>query len=201
MCCSSWPTPRHSAPGLDYAQHGWWTERHEPKGWRCMRCHPPDPPGARSGGDRRLIRVPAHHGCTAIASFVAHRVCPVPVRRQRRCRRLDYHNVQTPTRCRAKPVLISRSVFSASRPSSSGGARSPRPTAGHMPWPSPRGLPGEAPPWRRHRPWSIAGRLAGLSGSKAVARRFSNRWSASSRAVPLAAGYATPSGCTRFLPV
>ena len=20
----------------------WWTERHEPKGWRCMRCHPPD---------------------------------------------------------------------------------------------------------------------------------------------------------------
>ena len=24
--------------------HGasWWTERHEPKGWRCARCHPPD---------------------------------------------------------------------------------------------------------------------------------------------------------------
>jgi hypothetical protein len=20
----------------------WWTERHEPKGWRCARCHPPD---------------------------------------------------------------------------------------------------------------------------------------------------------------
>ena len=25
------------------ACHGtrWWTERHEPKGWRCMTCHPP----------------------------------------------------------------------------------------------------------------------------------------------------------------
>jgi hypothetical protein len=20
----------------------WWTERHEPKGWRCGMCHPPD---------------------------------------------------------------------------------------------------------------------------------------------------------------
>jgi len=20
----------------------WWTERHEPKGWRCGTCHPPD---------------------------------------------------------------------------------------------------------------------------------------------------------------
>jgi hypothetical protein len=20
----------------------WWTERHEPRGWRCMTCHPPD---------------------------------------------------------------------------------------------------------------------------------------------------------------
>ena len=20
----------------------WWTERHQPKGWRCLRCHPPD---------------------------------------------------------------------------------------------------------------------------------------------------------------
>ena len=19
----------------------WWTERHEPKGWRCATCHPP----------------------------------------------------------------------------------------------------------------------------------------------------------------
>jgi hypothetical protein len=19
----------------------WWTERHEPHGWRCMTCHPP----------------------------------------------------------------------------------------------------------------------------------------------------------------
>ena len=19
----------------------WWTERHQPKGWRCVRCHPP----------------------------------------------------------------------------------------------------------------------------------------------------------------
>jgi hypothetical protein len=26
-----------------------------------------------------------------------------------------------------------------------------------MPWPSPRGAPGEAPPWMRHRPLSIAG--------------------------------------------
>ena len=26
------------------ACHGtlWWTERHEPKGWRCGKCHPPD---------------------------------------------------------------------------------------------------------------------------------------------------------------
>jgi hypothetical protein len=26
------------------ACHGqrWWTEWHEPKGWRCMSCHPPD---------------------------------------------------------------------------------------------------------------------------------------------------------------
>jgi hypothetical protein len=32
------------------ACHGtrWWTERRDPKGWRCMTCHPPDylPPEA-----------------------------------------------------------------------------------------------------------------------------------------------------------
>jgi hypothetical protein len=31
------PTPCSSCLGIR-----WWTERHEPKGWRCAACHPPD---------------------------------------------------------------------------------------------------------------------------------------------------------------
>jgi hypothetical protein len=27
----------------------WWTERHEPQGWRCGACHPPDHLKARAG--------------------------------------------------------------------------------------------------------------------------------------------------------
>jgi hypothetical protein len=42
---TSWADPTLPQPGAwCRACHGtrWWTERHEPKGWCCMTCHPPD---------------------------------------------------------------------------------------------------------------------------------------------------------------
>jgi hypothetical protein len=40
----SWASPTPPPPGAwCRACHGtrWWTERHQPRGWRCMTCHPP----------------------------------------------------------------------------------------------------------------------------------------------------------------
>jgi hypothetical protein len=40
----SWGDPTPPPPGAwCRACHGtrWWTERQEPHGWRCLRCHPP----------------------------------------------------------------------------------------------------------------------------------------------------------------
>jgi hypothetical protein len=40
----------------------WWTERGDPKGWRCTTCHPPDPlpPEAiRREGEADGVPVPA----------------------------------------------------------------------------------------------------------------------------------------------
>ena len=39
----------------------WWTERHEPKGWRCMMCHPPDHlprEAVRHEGEADLVPLP-----------------------------------------------------------------------------------------------------------------------------------------------
>ena len=39
----------------------WWTERHEPKGWRCMACHPPDHlrrEAIRREGEADLVPLP-----------------------------------------------------------------------------------------------------------------------------------------------
>jgi hypothetical protein len=54
----SWAEPILPPPGAwCRACHGtrWWTERRDPRGWRCMTCHPPAhlPPDAirHEGGD------------------------------------------------------------------------------------------------------------------------------------------------------
>jgi hypothetical protein len=39
----------------------WWTERHEPKGWCCMTCHPPvhlRPDQIRREGEAALVPLP-----------------------------------------------------------------------------------------------------------------------------------------------
>jgi hypothetical protein len=51
----------------------WWTERHKPKGWRCMTCHPPDhlrPDQIRREGEAALVPIPrAHPDATADPLF------------------------------------------------------------------------------------------------------------------------------------
>ena len=39
----------------------WWTERHEPKGWRCLLCHPPlhlRPDQIRREGEVEVVPTP-----------------------------------------------------------------------------------------------------------------------------------------------
>jgi hypothetical protein len=46
----------------------WWTERGDPKGWRCLTCHPPDhlPAEILRRKGRERSRRPAHHTQTPI---------------------------------------------------------------------------------------------------------------------------------------